>query len=201
MKFKKLRKQNSLRSYKILFNKTKSIFEGLEKFVYVFLIIFIVICFSLKLSFIYTILLALVFIFLIFIIYVLQYKYRNKFASKNFDIENINEEDLIEAVKKYYTKLNYTLLEDEKGNLLIEKNYNKYKILFLLKDKFSIKNLQSVKKTRKDIKSLIVITDCELNKEQRRYIKNNNLFIISKMGLINIMNNYWQEIQKNNLKK
>ena len=192
MKFKNKQKQNIFRSYKNLFNKTKKVFDGLEGFVYAFLVIFIVLCFSLRLNFVCTSLLALAFIILIFIIYVMQYKYRSKVAGVNLDINNINEEDLTEAIKQHYKNLKYTLLEDKKGNILVERNLNKYKLLFLLNDKFSINTLQRVKKTRKDIKSLIVITNCNLNKEQRKYIKENNIFIISKVGLTNIMSSYYK---------
>ena len=72
--------------------------------------------------------------------------------------------------------------------LVIEKNNNKYRVVFLLGN-ITKKDIDSIKRVRKDIKGTIIINNTNLDKKIYSYIKENRLYSITKPGLINIIKN------------
>lgn len=172
------------------FNKRKYI----DSFIYIFLIIFIILCFCFNLNFLLTSLLAIAFVVVISIFYILEYRInKNLLLNSTYSerVDSLSKEQLEELIKKYYISLNYKVIENEKY-LLIEKNNKKYKILFLL-GQIDINELTKIKHISKDISGVIIINNSNINELERRFIKENNFYSITKIGLIDILKNLENE--------
>lgn len=171
------------------FNKRKYI----DSFIYVFLIIFVILCFCFNLNFLSTSLLAIAFVVVISIFYILEYRInKNLLLNSTYSekIDNLTKEELKEIIKKYYISLNYKVIENEKY-LLIEKNNKKYKVLFLL-GQININDLKNVEQNE-DISGIVVINNSSISELERKFIKENNFYSITKIGLIDILRNLEDE--------
>ena len=72
--------------------------------------------------------------------------------------------------------------------LIIEKNNKKYKVIFLL-GQININDLKNIKSVTKDVSETIIINNSNINKIERRFIKEKGFFSITKPGLIEILKN------------
>lgn len=165
----------------------------LDFFIYIYLIVFICICICFKFNFIMITLLALLFMVLILATYLFKTKIKNSFFIEDYAnrIDKMTMEEIKKMVKEYYENLEYNVYETS-SNLVIVRNDNKYRVVFL--PKCNIKILSKIYKCSLYIKGTVIVTNTEIDKETRRYIKDNNYYSITRSGLANILQN--QEFKK-----
>lgn len=169
--------------------KSKKYIDG---FVYVFLTIFVLFCLYFRMNFILISIVAVIFSVFIFLVYLGKYKLRtshffNKDGIKD-KIENLDLEEILELLSFYYKDRKYNVIFD-KTKYYIEKNNHKYKI-FIFLNTFSKENLHSICKAKGKFEGKILVTNTELSKENRKIVKENKIYTITKEGLINIYQDY-----------
>lgn len=165
----------------------------LDFFIYIYLMIFICISIWFRLNLIAISFLALLFMVIILATYLFKTKIKNSFFIEDYAnrIDKMPMEEIKKMIKEYYENLKYNVYETS-SNLVIVRNDNKYRVVFL--PKCNIKILSKIYKCSLYIKGTIIVTNTEIDKETRRYIKDNNYFSITRIGLANILQN--QEYKK-----
>ena len=168
--------------------------DSIDGFIFIFLIIFICLCIYFKVNTLVRILLAIVFMIVLLLVYLTRYDNKNRFSKYKNLLENYTLEEIKEIILSYYESLDYKIINQEE--FIIEKNKNKYQVKFLLDD-FNIENIKNFNEQKdKNIKGIIIITNRNFRTEELNFIKKNNIYTITKNGLINIILNKKKELSE-----
>lgn len=172
--------------YKEFIKEIITPFRPFDIFTYLMLVIFVVLVFTLKLNFILSVIFAIIFSIIIFFNHIFQLKFSNMLFGKKYidEIENLDLESLKKIMKIYYQEREYKVNQEEQ-EIFIEKNKNRYKLIFFTTD-FNIQNLKKITKGKTN-EQTIIITNKDITKEERNYIKEKKFYSISKNGLMGIL--------------
>ena len=174
-----------MKFYKDFFKRVYIPNKKLDKYVYVSLILFLILVVILKTNYIATCCLAIGFMIIFLLLFILQTKILKIFSKEQKKymkiIENITNEELENVIIKYYISKNYKIVNiGEK--LQIMKNDNIYDVL-IIKNSFDKNKI----KPNKKVSGTIIVTNTEITKEDRKFIKKNKIYSITKQGLVNIL--------------
>lgn len=176
-----------------------------DKFIYVLLVFFICICLYFRLNFWQISIVAILFSVFVFLLYLGKYKLKtnsllNKDGIKQ-KIETITEEETLNLMKFYYEDKGYSV---DFGNpkAIISKNNHTYRLFIILEPvTLNDKDLDYIISYEENTTGKIIVTNHDLGKDKRKRIKENNIYTITKEGLINIYQDFLRNIDMINTKE